>query len=165
MKKLFKIFKKKSSNKTLYYSFKRISLYNWEMCMSGDVRYCRRGYEETEHVDPITEEDALKWIEIQDLYIQRFKSDSKDIQVILKLKIRVANLKLRYLQEPIKNRHLINDIMQLEEQLRLKIKSGAEHNITFDELKVIVGKDYKVDENMTAYSFFCIVEFLNKKDV
>lgn len=161
---LSKIFKTKSlkSSQYKYYTFKSIPLANWKECQDGNLTAIRRGFDYTEESE-ILEEDAILWEEFQDAYIQEFNENKEVILRNYSLRIRLANLKRKYCMDSVKNRILLIDIMQLEEELRKQGESEGEGS-TLDECQLTLSRfqGYHLPDTMTAYQFFTLIKNINK---
>lgn len=161
--KLLKLFKKRSQNRAVkdYWKFKEIPFTNWQQCQEGNLLATRKDWSENDH---LVESDVLHWYSLQDEYIKLFKVDNFMYRKILMLKIKVANLQLTYMRDPLNNRIMINDINQLNDEIAVLQNDLTENSITLDELRIIASKHqgYHIPDDITAYLFFTILETLKK---
>lgn len=164
--KLLKIFRKQSKTTNVavkYWTFKKIPLEDWQACQEGEIWRVRKDV--SEDVKEYTPEDLRVWETIQDMYIEEFHDDKKKIRENLRLRLRIANLKIKFMQDSKKNRILINDINQLEEELRKQRASDTDNGMTLEQCKVILSKyqGYHLPETITAYSFFTLIKTINEQ--
>lgn len=164
MKILLKMFRKKSKEflAPKYYTFKTIPLVNWKACQEGNIIAVRKGIDIESDIE-LTEKDLEVWEEFQDQYINEFNENTRKILHEYSLRIRITNLKISYLQDSVKNRILLNDIRQLEEELT-KMRDSEGDGMSLDECHIVVSKfqGYHIPETITAYQFFTIIKTINK---
>lgn len=161
--KLLKLLKRRSQNRAVkdYWKFKEIPFTNWQQCQEGNLLATRKDWSENDH---LVESDVLHWYSLQDEYIKLFQVDNFMYRKILMLKIKVANLQLTYMRDPLNNRIMINDINQLNDEIAVLQNELTENSITLDELRIIASKQqgYHIPDDITAYLFFTILETLKK---
>lgn len=130
-----------------YKDISEINLYNWEKCIGGKIKYCRKDISKGSK-----KKDLKAWDRVYDSFINRYGINS-NYRYLLDLKTELALLQCDFVITG--DRFLLNKINVVIESINEVVKTSNYDSMDIDTLLVVASKwmGFGMNKTETSVSF------------